>query len=80
MIRSVKDKLFFPLLKIARKTLVKTISIEVKNTDLGRKTKLKHKYNKDKWGFVVNGHWKTLDENLLTASWFDMGDGEKEFN
>lgn len=80
MIWSAKDKLFFHLLKVARKTLVKTISTEVKNTDIGRKTELKHTYKKDNWGFVVNGHWKRTDEKLLTASWLDMGDGEKEFD
>lgn len=39
---------------MARKTLVKTISIEVKTTDIGRKMELKHTYSKDMWGFIAN--------------------------
>lgn len=41
---------------MARKTLVKTISVEVKTTDIGRMTELKHTYSKDTWGFIANAH------------------------
>lgn len=40
---------------MARKTLVKTISIGLNTTEIGRKMELKDKYNKDQWGFIVKG-------------------------
>lgn len=54
MIGSAKEIFFFHLLKIARKTLVMTVSVEVKTLEIRRKTELQNKY-RDKWGFTANG-------------------------
>lgn len=64
---------------MARKPLVTTLSVGVKTIETGRKTDLKYKYNKDRWGFIAKGQWKRVDEKLLTATWLDRKDGKEEF-
>lgn len=69
MIRSVEGKVSFHLLKMSRKTLLKTILMELKTTEIGREIELTYKYSKDSWGLTANKQSKRVDRKLLRATW-----------